>query len=406
MKTLSLFFIRLSLPTISIMQNMTKIKTVLVLIALSILIYSPLSAQTSMLGQNVLTTSVPFLLISPDARGGAMGEVGVTSAPDANSMHYNPAKYAYIEKDFGTSICYSPWLKNLNADINLFYLAGYKRINKKQVVAASLRYFNIGDINFTDNQGYSLGNYKPYELALDAAYSRFFTPTLSGSVAARYIHSNLTLGQTIENNQATHPGNSIAADVSLYQQIPVEFKTTEGYFAWGLNISNMGAKISYSDDNLQKDFLPTNLRFGPSLTLDVDDYNRVSFMIDINKLLVPTPPLVDENDSIIAGMDPDVSLPVGMLHSFYDAPGGFGEEMREFTIGTGIEYWYNKQFAVRGGYFYEDANKGDRKYLNFGLGLRYNVFGLDFSYLVPMATQHPLGNTLRFSLLVNFEPAK
>lgn len=388
---------------------MNKLKITLLILTIGISCYTQVAAQgTGVLGQNVLTTSVPFLLISPDARGGAMGEVGVASIPDVNSMHYNPAKYAYIEKDFGASASYSPWLKNLNADINLFYLSGYKRIDKKQVVAASLRYFNIGDIAFTDAQGYSLGNYKPYELAIDAAYSRFFTPTLAGSVSARFIHSNLTLGQTIDNNQATHPGNSIAADVALYQQIPVEFSSTEGYFAWGLNISNIGAKISYSDDNLQKDFLPTNLRFGPSLTLDVDDYNRVSFMVDFNKLLIPTPPKYDDfvTDSIIAGMDPNVSVPLGMLQSFYDAPGGFSEELNEITIGSGVEYWYNKQFALRGGYFYEHKDKGDRKYFNLGVGLRYNVFGLDFSYLVPMATQHPLGNTLRFSLLVNFEPVR
>jgi hypothetical protein len=293
-------------------------------------------------------------------------------------------------------------------DINLAYLTGFKRINNSQVVAASLRYFNLGDINFTDQNGWSIGTYKPNEFALDAAYSRLFTKTLSGAVSARFIHSNLTQGQYVAG-QATKPGNSVAADVAVYQQVPIELDKTEGFFAWGVNISNIGAKISYSDENIRKDFIPTNLRFGPSLTLDVDDYNRVSFMVDLNKLLVPTPPIyyqdsTDEtgNKVIQDGMNPDVSVPVGMLQSFYDAPGGFSEELREFSIGAGVEYWYDKQFSVRGGYFYEDKTKGNRKYFTLGAGLRYNIFGLDFSYLIPVQTNNPLEKTLRFSLLLNF----
>ena len=351
---------------------------------------------------NVVQSAVPFLMVSPDARSGSIGDAGVSSTPDENSMHWNPAKYAFIDKQIGVAINYSPWLHNLVPDINLAYLTGYMRLDKNQTIATSLRYFSLGNIQFTNVFGEPIGDYKPNEFALDGTYSRKFTKTLSGAVAARFIHSNLTLGQNV-GSQSTKPGNTIAADVAVYQQIPLQFNGMEGLFAWGMNISNIGAKISYSNDNIRKDFIPTNLRFGPSLTLDIDDYNRMSFMVDFNKLLVPTTPLYGDSNNIIKGMDPDVSVPVGMLHSFYDAPDGFKEELREFSIASGIEYWYNKQFALRGGFFYEDVTKGDRKYFTLGAGLRYNVFGLDFSYLIPLKQENPLENTLRFSLLLNFE---
>jgi len=350
---------------------------------------------------NPITTAVPFLTIAPDARGGSMGDAGVSSEADAFSMHYNPAKYAFIKKDMGVGLSYSPWLKGLTNDINLAYLSAFKRIDKTQVIAMSLRYFNLGDITFTDANGWSVGNYAPNEFAIDGTYSRFLTPTLTMGVAARYIHSNLTQGQDV-GGQATKPGNSVAADVSLYQRIPVEFDQVEGNFSWGMNISNMGAKMSYSDDNTKKDFIPTNLKIGPSLTLDLDDYNQMSFMFDLNKLLVPTN-AIRSGDSIISGLDPNVSPGVGMIHSFYDAPGGFKEEMSEISIATGIEYWYAQQFSVRGGFFYEDKNKGNRKFFTLGAGFRYNIIGIDFSYLIPLETKNPLEHTLRFSLLINFD---
>jgi len=352
---------------------------------------------------NPITTAVPFLMIAPDARGGAMGDAGVASEPDAFSMHYNPAKYAFIKKDMGVGISYSPWLKGIVNDINLAYISGFKRIDKNQVVAMSLRYFNLGDINFTDNNGWSIGNYRPNEFAIDGTYSRFLTTNLSMAVAARYIHSNLTQGQDV-GGQATKPGNSIAADVALFQRFPVEFDKITGNFSWGLNISNIGQKISYSDDNTRKDFIPTNLKIGPSLTLNLDDFNQLSFMVDFNKLLVPTNARKSSTgDTIISGMNPDVSVPVGMIHSFYDAPGGFREEMSEINISAGMEYWYAQQFALRGGFFYEDKNKGNRKFFTIGAGFRYNVLGIDFSYLIPLETKNPLEHTLRFSLLINFD---
>ena len=362
---------------------------------------------------NTITTAVPFLLIAPDARAGAMGDAGVASTPDANSMHWNPAKYAFIDNKMGFSVSYSPWLRALVNDINLAYVSGYYRIDDRQVIGASLLYFSLGDITFTNVEGGRIGDYKPSEFSIDATYSRKLSEKLSGAISARYINSNLTQGQYV-GGVATHPGNSIAADVAVYWQDDIVLGNMDGKFAWGVNISNIGSKISYSDNEI-KEFIPTNLRIGPSLTLELDDYNTLSFMLDINKLLVPTPPIYDIDSTtglpvykngkpvILEGKDPDVSVISGMIQSFYDAPGGFSEEMREFSFSLGAEYWYDKQFALRGGFFYEDKSKGNRKYFTLGAGLRYNVFGLDFAYLIPLEQHNPLENTLRFSLLFNFD---
>jgi hypothetical protein len=384
---------------------MTPVKHSFLTLLLLLAVLFTAKAQTTpdnYIGQfNPITTAVPFLMIAPDARGGAMGDAGVSSEPDAYSMHYNPAKYAFIKKDMGIGMSYSPWLKGLTNDINLAYLSGFKRIDKMSAVAMSLRYFSLGGITFTDGNGWVIGDYNPNEFAVDATYSRLLTPTLSMAVAGRYIHSNLTQGQDV-GGQATKPGNSVAADVALFQRIPVSIDKIDGNFSWGVNISNIGTKISYSDDNTRKDFIPTNLKIGPSLTLDLDDYNQLSFMADFNKLLVPTN-AITSGDTIISGMDPNVGTMVGMIHSFYDAPGGFKEEMQEINFSVGTEYWYAQQFAIRGGFFYENVNKGNRKYFTLGAGFRYNVLGIDFSYLIPIETQNPLEHTLRFSLLINFD---
>jgi len=386
---------------------------------LSVLVFSFFSiatAQESYLGTrlNTVTTAVPFLMIAPDARAGAMGDVGVSSTPDINSLHWNPAKYAFIENDMGFSLAYSPWLRALVNDINLAYLTGYKRIDDNSAVAGSLLFFSLGDITFMGENAEVLGNYRPSEFALSGTYSRKFSDYISGAVSARFIHSNLTQGQFVQG-QATKPGTSIAADVAVFYTKEIELMNTDAIFSWGINISNIGAKISYSDDNTARDFIPTNLRLGPSLTFDLDDYNRLTFLMDFNKLLVPTPPIYkldefgmpvvgdDGRQLIEKGMDPEVSVPVGMLQSFYDAPGGFSEELREVNIGVGMEYWYDKQFAIRAGYFHEHATKGNRKYFTLGVGLKYNVFGLDFAYMVPTAQRHPLENTLRFTLSFDFD---
>jgi hypothetical protein len=360
---------------------------------------------------NTITTAVPLLMIGPDARAGGMGDGGVASSADVNSMHWNAAKYSRIKDDMGFSFNYTPWLRNLVNDINLAYVSFYKRIDNVSTVAATLRYFSLGEITFTNEVGENLGTYKPNEFAIDAAYSRILTDKLSLAVTGRFIYSNLTQGQYVQGVETT-AGTSVAADLSLYWEDEVSwFASTPATFAWGLNISNIGQKISYSKSNTERDFIPTNFRIGPRITLELDDYNSLSFQFDVNKLLVPTPPIYsdslvnpDGSRVIEKGMDPNVSVVQGMIQSWYDAPGGFSEELREFSFAIGTEYWYTDVLALRGGFYYEDLTKGNRKYATLGVGLRYNVFGLDFSYLIPVTSdQNPLQNTLRFSLLFNLD---
>jgi len=360
--------------------------------------------------QNTITTAVPFLNIGPDARSGGMGELGAATEPDAMSQHWNPAKFAFIEKDMGFAVSYSPWLRQLVNDINLAYLSGYKRLNDVSTVSGSLKFFSLGDITFTDEEGLVLGNFRPSEFAVDAGYSRKFSPKFSGAVVGRFIYSNLTQGQEVRG-QSTKPGTSIAADVAMYYNTDVFVDWLESSkFSFGLNISNIGQKVSYSNDAIDEDFIPTNLRFGPSWLMNIDEYNSIRFSVDINKLLVPTPPIRSDstrdasgNYVVLAGKDDNVSVVQGMFQSFYDAPGGFSEEMKEFIWVVGAEYWYDKQFAIRAGYFHESEMKGNRKFFTLGAGLRYNVFGLDFSYLIPTQQQNPLANTLRFTLTFNFD---
>ncbi|MEA3443532.1 MAG: type IX secretion system outer membrane channel protein PorV [Bacteroidota bacterium] len=361
---------------------------------------------------NTITTAVPFLMISPDSRGGGMGDAGVAASPDENSMHYNPAKFAFIEQDMGVAISYTPWLRNLIDDINLLYLTGYYRIRKNQVVAGSLRYFSLGNITFTDIYGSVTGNFNPNEFAFDVAYSRLLSRNLSGSIALRYIYSNLTGGQYVGSTES-HAGQAVSSDISVYYQNRVEVFKKDATFAFGVNASNIGSKISYTE-NADKDFIPANLKMGVCLTTEIDEYNSFAFMVDVNKLLVPSPPMYDDTLTqgiIIAGKDPNVAVATGIFQSFYDAPGVirngerriWQEELREFNISVGAEYWYAKQFALRAGYFHEHATKGNRKYFTVGMGLKLNVFGLDFSYLVPVSQRNPLENTLRFTLNFDFE---
>lgn len=377
--------------------------------------YQELSGRNTL---NVITTAVPFMMIAPDSRAGAMGDAGVSSAPDVYSMHWNPAKYAVLESDMSVGLSYSPWLRNLVPDMNLAYLAFAKRIDASSAIGATLRFFTLGDIQFTNDQGGDEGTYRPSEWALDATYSRKLTDHLSGAVAGRFIYSNLTLGRSVGGG-STSAGISAAADVAVYwEKEVVWFQDMGSSFAWGINISNIGTKLGYSSASIKKDFIPTNLRFGPTLKLEIDDYNEIAFSLDFNKLLVPTPPVYKRDSisgnpiviegtdkfEILQGMDDDVSVVAGILQSFYDSPGGFQEEIREFSISFGAEYWYNKVFALRGGAFYEDATKGNRKFFTLGAGLRYNVFGLDFSYLIPVDSRNnPLQNTLRFALTFDLD---
>ena len=355
---------------------------------------------------NTITTSVPFLIISPDAKAGGMGDVGVAAVPDAMSMHWNPAKYAFVDDNVGIAICYTPWLKSLIPDVDLSYLAGYTKRNDREVFAYSLRYFSLGDIQFRDENGNDLGKYNPNEFAISTAYSRKLSQHFSTAISLRYIYSNLTGGQYVSTLQ-TKPGQSIAGDVSAFYVKEIRFGSQDLDWSMGLNISNIGSKIAYTE-TATRDFIPTNMRFGSALSTALDNYNTLSFEANINKLLVPTPPVYNDNGDIIAGMNPEVSPVSGIFQSFGDAPGGIKEELREIIYSFGTEYWYDEQFAVRTGYFHEAPTKGDRQFFTLGAGVRYNVFGLDFSYLIPVRSKdeagavNPLRNTLRFALTFDF----
>jgi hypothetical protein len=355
-------------------------------------------------GLNTITTAVPFLLISPDSKAGAMGDVGVATTPDANSIHWNPAKLAFVDDDMGFSMSYVPWLRALVPDINLSYLAGYVKLNDNEVIGLELRYFSLGDITFTDIVGNTLGQYKPSEFALGTSYSRKLSDNFSLAISGRYIYSNLTGGQSAGGIE-TVAGQSIAADIAGYYTKPIRLGGRDVDLAIGGNISNIGSKISYTETAVQ-DFIPINLRLGTAIGTEFDDYNKMSFAFDINKLLVPTPPVYNNDGEITAGQDPNVSVVSGIFQSFGDAPGGFSEEMREINYSIGTEYWYANQFAIRAGYFFEHDTKGGRKFFTFGSGVKYNVFALDFSYLINASSSingnNPLANTMRFTLVFDF----
>lgn len=364
------------------------------------------AAQSSLSGANVITTAVPFLTIAPDSRASGMGDTGVGTSPDINSQHWNPAKYAFIESDMGISLSYSPWLRALVNDINLAYLTGYKKLDEFQVLSASLRYFSLGDITFYDEYASYQGQQNPNEFAIDFGYTRLLSDYFSGAVAVRYIRSDLTGGQLI-NGVASHAGNSYAADVAFYYRSEFQMGRQENILSAGINIQNIGSKISYTDGEV-KDFIPTNMKLGLAYTTELDDYNTFTFTADINKLLVPTPPkdtTTYDPGAIIypGGINSDKSVVAGIFTSFSDAPGGFKEELQEVTLSAGAEYWYNNQFALRAGYFWEHENKGNRKFLSAGAGLKLNVFALDFSYLLPLVRNHPLENTLRFTLAFDMD---
>ena len=358
-------------------------------------------------GLNTITTAVPFLLISPDSKSGAMGDVGVATTPDANSLHWNPAKLAFVDDDMGFSMSYVPWLRALVPDINLSYLAGYKKLNDNESIGLELRYFSLGDITFTDILGTTIGQYKPSEFALGTSYSRKLSDDFSLAISGRYIYSNLTGGQSA-GGIPTVAGQSIAADISGYYTKPIRIAGKDVDLAIGGNISNIGSKISYTETAVQ-DFIPINLRLGTAIGTEFDDYNKMSFAFDVNKLLVPTPPIYEGTGGdreIVEGMDPEVSVVSGIFQSFSDAPGGAKEEFREINYSIGTEYWYANQFAIRAGYFFEHDTKGGRKFFTFGSGVKYNVFALDFSYLInasrAITGSNPLANTMRFTLVFDF----
>lgn len=349
-----------------------------------------------------ITTAVPFLRISPDARSGAMGDVGVAISPDANAQFWNVAKMPFASKKYGVSMTYTPWLKDLVPDIWLGYISGYAKFGEEdnQAVSASLRYFNLGDITYTDINAQTIGTGKPREFSFDLGYSRRLSPYLSTGLSLRYIYSGIATG--VVSGASYKAGNAFAADLGIYYN-----KTTEldggraNTLAIGAILTNVGSKISYSAN--VRDFIPMNLGLGAAYTYQADEYNKVTFALDLNKLLVPSPQ-VDTAGNLYYPRDKGVVS--GMFGSFGDAPGGGGEELREIQISAGLEYWYQEQFAVRAGYFYEDKTKGDRKYFTCGVGVKYNVFNINVAYLVPSGSginRNPLSNTLRFTLMFELD---
>lgn len=349
---------------------------------------------------NTIQTAAPFLLITPDARSGAMGDVGVAISPDANSLHWNPAKMVFLDKPTGLSASYTPWLRNLVPDVDLGYLTIYHRLDKRNTIGGALRYFSYGSIQLTDNSQNDIGVYSPNEFSIEGTYSRKFGNDFSLGTAIRYIRSSLSNGQF--NGQDIQPATALAADASAYYKTGTVLLGRDAELAFGLNVSNIGTKMSYTA-NGSKSFLPTNMKLGGASTFMLDELSTLTFALDLNKLLVPTSPIRDASGQIISGKDPDRSVPSAIFGSFSDAPDGFSEELSEISYSAGAEYWYNKQFAIRSGYFYETPTKGDRRYFTVGAGLKYNVFNLDLAYILANQQTSPLAQTLRFSLVFNFE---
>ncbi len=369
--------------------------------SLSFLMVATLFAQKGKF--NPLITGVPSLGITPDARAGAMGDVGVATTPDINSQFWNPAKYAFMESPAGFSMSYTPWLSKLVNDINLVYTSGYYKLDEIQSFSGSLRYFSLGEIKLTSERpGEDYGTAQPNELALDIAYSRMLSDKFSASVAFRYIRSDLSNGINTAGGTQLYPGNAVAADVAGYYRTPIQVSTGDAQFAMGVNISNIGSKISYTQGETSL-FIPTNFRLGASFDYPFDEYNKLSISADINKLLVPTPPKRKEgesdNDLRERFKEYDKKGPVaGILGSFTDAPGGFSEELQEITYSIGTEYSYNNQFFLRGGYFKEHEMKGNRNFFSMGAGFKMNMFQLDAAYLIATGQTNPLDQTLRFTL--------
>ncbi|HEV7331840.1 MAG TPA: type IX secretion system outer membrane channel protein PorV [Flavisolibacter sp.] len=344
---------------------------------------------------NVVTTAVPFLRISPDARAGGMGDLAIATTPDASSSYFNLGKVPFNDLRTGLNVTYTPWLKRLVNDVYLASMAGYHKLDDDQAISASLRYFSLGSIQFTDNFGNPLQSFNPREFGIDVGYSRKLGERTGFGVGLKYIYSNLAGGSVGGNTYKA--GTSVAGDLGIYHNTHNE--VGQGW-AFGAALTNLGAKISYTDNADQRDFIPANLGIGTTYTSVMDETNRVSFGIDINKLLVPTPPAVGDSAGLVAYRQKSVVS--SWFSSFGDAPGGFSEELKEFQVSAGAEYVYANQFALRAGYFYENKTKGNRRYFTTGVGLKYNVFGLNFSYLIPTGSginQNPLANTLRFSLV-------
>ncbi len=370
-------------------------------------VFAPMAARAQTATPvRVITTAVPVLTISPDSRAAGLGEAGVATSPDPNASYWNAAKLGFVQHKYGFSTSYTPWLRNITDDMGLAYLSGYRRLTPGSAFSLSMLYFNLGEINFRDESNVDKGTFSPKEYAISAAYGQKLSPYFGLGIAARFINSNLT-GGTNFNGSATRPGRSAAVDLGAYYTRDVNFGANTGNISFGANVSNIGGKITYTVAD-QKDFLPTNLRLGTAITYDLDPFNKITLTVDANKLLVPTPADAASAGSATAAAQANQALRNkgtvnAIFSSFNDAPGGAKEELKEINLCTGVEYWYNELLAVRGGYFYENPSKGDRQYLSMGLGLRYQVFGVDAAYLLPNKKTNPLSNTIRISLVFRFD---
>jgi len=365
-----------------------------------------ISANAQVQPINVVTTAVPFLRISPDARAGGMGDLGVATSPDANAPFYNLAKVPFAQKNFSVGLTYTPWLKDLGLnDVYLLALAGYYKLDEDQALAGSVRYFSLGNIQFTDASGNDFGSGRPREFGVDFGYTRKLSDKIGLGVALRYIHSNLA-GNLAQSGTTYKPGSTVAGDLSFFYNGQDE--AGQGW-NFGATLTNLGGKIGYTNDATQKDYIPANLSFGTTYTKAFDEQNKITFGIDLHKLLVPTPPAFTGDSTVDNPRVADYrnkTTVSSWFSSFNDAPGGFKEELKEFQVSLGAEYNYSDQFFFRAGYFYEDKTKGNRKYFTVGLGVKYNVFGLNFSYLVPSGSgvnRNPLSNTLRFGLIFDLD---
>ena len=348
---------------------------------------------------NTILSAMPFLRIVPDARGAALGDAGIAISPDPSAMHFNAAKLAMSEKEFELSTTYTPWLKNLGLnDLYLAYLAGYNKFDKLQAVGYSIRYFSYGEIPYTNVDGISMGTGNPSEFEIAAAYARKLSNKLAAGLTAKFIYSNLAENQRV-NGVLIKAATAFAVDLSMYYKTKMTLGGYKSIFTTGITLSELGNAITYTD-NKDKDYLPQNLGIGSAIEMAFDDYNTMTFVVEFNKMLLPTP---DLNDTTRFHGSPFTAA----IESFTDAPGGLVEELREISVSFGVEYWYDKQFALRAGYFYENKLKGDRKYLTLGLGLNYNVYGMGISYLIPTSnTRNPLDGTLRFTFSMDFTKNK
>lgn len=350
---------------------------------------------------NPVSTAVNSLMIGPDARAGGLGDIGAATDPDVNSQAWNPAKYPFCISRAGIAVNYTPWLRKIVNDIDLAYVAGYMRLGDYTAISSSLRYFSLGEVDAGENM-----SIKPYEMAFDIGVSRMLSENFSAAIALRYIRSDLSGNYSDD----TKPGNAFAADVAMYYNKYVVMGSRECQLGLGLNISNIGSKMKFGDENTY--FIPTNLRLGVNYLIPINEYNKIAFGLDLNKLLVPTMPRQKDDES---GEDYqqrlqkdyfDMSPITGIFKSFGDAPGGFSEELKEIQWSFGVEYTYNDKFILRAGYHDEDKDKGNRKYFTVGAGFRMNVFSIDAGYVLSTAASNPLDQTLRVSLAFDFDGIK